>query len=337
MSLAQREVPYPAARTRPQRSAAPEGEHGRGQEPRRLTIACLVNHYEYGPFVGEAVASAAAQTRPVDELIVVDDGSSAEHLAAVRAAVRAAPGARLVEKPNGGQLSCFEAGLEASAADVVLFLDADDAWEPGYVERVEALLLARPDVDVVYTSERRVFADGREEVTDLPSRDLGHAVVRSLDRGGAWRGQPTSCIAMRRRVLDRIFPLELARGWRTCADEALVYGSALVGARAYFLGEPLVRYRIHGANHFYGRAYRPEDRLTRGVEVLRLIEVLRRRESLPGSLAHLAHHEFRTIERPTRCEYKEYRRLVKGSNLPGHRKRRVLTALWGWYRLGRRL
>lgn len=337
MSLAQRQVPYPPSPRRAVLAPAPAADRPPTTEATRPRTACLVNHYEYGSYVGEAIASAARQTLPVDDLIVVDDGSSGEHLDAVREATAAAEGARLIEKPNGGQLSCFEEGLDATNADLVFFLDADDAWDPTYVERVTALFAARPGIDVVYTNERRCFADGREEFTDRTDRDLGYAMVRSLSHGGVWRGQPTSCIAMRRSILDRIFPLDLARGWRTCADEALVYGSALVGAHSYFMGAPLVRYRIHGDNAFYGREYCPKDRLTRGVEVLRLVETLRRRESLPESMAHLAHHEFRTIEQPNAGEYKEYRRLVSGSNLPRHRRRRILTALWGWYRLGKRL
>lgn len=305
--------------------------------PSEMKTACLVNHFNYGRFIGEALSSVVAQTRALDEVVVVDDGSCDDDLAALRTAAESHDGVQVVEKENGGQLSCFEAGIEASSAEILFFLDADDTWEPNYVERVATLFGDDPKLGVVYTNECRVLADGTSEVTERPTRELGLGVARALHYGGGWHGQPTSCIAMRRSVVEQIFPLPLARGWKTCADEALVYGSALVGARRKFLGEPLVRYRIHDANHFHGREYDPADRLTRGIELLRLVEFLKTRESLPQSLAHIAHHEFRTIESPTRCEYKEYRRLVSGSALPGHRKRRVLIALWGWFRLGRRI
>ncbi|MEM6673958.1 MAG: glycosyltransferase family 2 protein [Planctomycetota bacterium] len=302
-----------------------------------MRACCLVNHYEYGQYVGEAVRSAVEQSRALDEIVVVDDGSGPEALEAVRGACSAHEGVRLVEKRNGGQLSCFESGLEHSSAEIVFFLDADDAWEPEYVKTVLAVFEERPDVGFVACNERRVFSDGRSEVSESPTRDLGYSLIRSLEPGAPFIGQPTSCLAIRRSVLDKIFPLELAEGWRTCADEALVYGSSLVGARKLFLGDPLVRYRVHGSNHFYGRPYRPEDRLLRGVEVLRLTEVLRRRQGLPSSLAHLAHHEFRTIENPTRGEYRGYRRLVADAPLPARRKRRIRSALFAWYRFRKRV
>ena len=73
----------------------------------------------------------------------------------------------------------------------------------------------------------------------------------------------------------------------------------------------------------------------RGVEVLKLVERMRERHALPVSLAHVAHHEFRTIENPTKRDYRSYRELVRNSDLPGKRKRRVALAIWSTYRLGR--
>ncbi len=315
----------------PAAAADPQPESGRG-----VTTCCLINHYQYGAFVGEAIRSVLDQTHALDEIILVDDGSEDGSLEVLRRICSQYPKVRLIAKGNGGQLSCFQSGLDASTADLVFFLDADDVWEPGYVEAVVALLERRPDVDFVATNERRFFEDGRSEVTEAPDRDLGYSIAQSLVGGGTFVGQPTSCLAIRRGILDQIFPLDGARGWRTCADEALVYGSSLVGAHKYFLGAPLVRYRIHGDNHFFGREYDPKDRLLRSLEVHRLVETLRKRHDLPESLASLSHHEFRTIENPTRAEYRAYRRLIAGSDLLPHRRRRVAWAVWLWYRFRRR-
>ena len=304
---------------------------------KRLTACCLVNHFNYENFVAEAVQSAVDQSRSLDEIVVVDDGSAEADLAEVRRVAAMHPQVELVEKSNGGQLSCFQAGIDASQSDVVFFLDADDLWEPNYVETVMALLESRPDLDFVATNERRLFSDGRTEVTERSDRDLGYSVVRALKNGGAFLGQPTSCLAIRRSTLERIFPLDQVRGWRTCADEALVYGSSLVGARKYFLGEPLIRYRIHGENHWFGKKYSASDRLLRGLEVLRLVEVLRLREGLPVSLAHIAHHEFRTIEKATATDYSAYKTLVNTSTIGWRRKLRVRSALFTWYRFGKRI
>lgn len=297
-----------------------------------MRVTCLVNHYDYGAFVGEAVASVLAQTRVPDEIVVVDDGSHEPHRTQVRAACAVSPRVTLVEKANEGQLSCFQVGLERSTGDLVFFLDADDRWLPDYVETVARLFEARPDIGFVATNNRDVFSDGTTRANELPSRDLGFSVALCLARGGAWVGAPTSCLAMRRSVLDQIFPLPNPRAWRVCADEALVYGSSLVGARKYFLGTPLVEYRIHGNNTFFGKKDSPERAYQRRLEGRRLTEHLRAKLSLPQSLIDIAHYEFKTIEAPTREDYARYRTAVRGTVMPPTRKLRVLFALWRAYR-----
>jgi GT2 family glycosyltransferase len=96
-------------------------------EPGGLSTAALINHYNYGRYVGEALDSVAAQTRGVDEIVVIDDGSDAVDLDAVRAA-SARVGGTLYEQANGGQLTCLQRGVANTSADVVFFLDADDRW-----------------------------------------------------------------------------------------------------------------------------------------------------------------------------------------------------------------
>ena len=302
-----------------------------------MRVACLINHFNYGPFIGEAVASVLAQTRVPDEIVIIDDGSKEPHLSAVREAARLSPKITLIEKANGGQASCFEAGVQQSTGEVVFFLDADDRWRPKYVETVLTLLGKRPDVGFVAANHAELFADGTTREQAFPSRDRGHSLILCLELGSAWVGARTSCLAIRREVLDDIFPLPSARAWRVCADEALVYGASMVGARKYLVGEPLVEYRVHGNNSWCGTKDSPERAYARRLEGRRLVETLRLRMSLPISLASMAHYEFRTIERPTREDYLGYRRMVLRSNLALRPKISVLGKLFhAYYVEGRR-
>jgi glycosyltransferase involved in cell wall biosynthesis len=299
-----------------------------------LTTACLINHYNYGDFIGDAVAGALRQTRAFDEILVVDDGSRPEHLARVR---EACAGARihLIEKPNGGQLSCFNLGFERTTADIVCFLDADDYWDAGYLEAVLGVYERRPDVGFIAAAKRCVHNDGR--VVEQPSadRDLGYSVVR-CHRRPYWVGAQTSCISARREVLARFLPYEALGGWRICADECLVVGSSLAGARKYELGAVYVNYRVHGGNAFHGRQDLPSDQLQRRLEGMRLCELLRRRLGLPDNLAAYAPLEFRTLQEPRASEYREYCRVVADSGLGWGSKLRARFALWNTYCLGRK-
>lgn len=300
-----------------------------------MQISCLINHYNYGAFVGEAIDSVLAQTRAVDEMILVDDGSRSVDLEAVREAAERSSRVRLIEKENGGQLSCFQVGVQESAGELVFFLDADDRWEPEYVERCLDIFMQRPDVDFICTHDKKLYPDGRLDGEVLPSRDLGYSAARCLERGGAWVGAPTSCLSMRRRVLDRIFPVSDDSAYRICADEVLVYGSSLVGARKYFLGEPLIQYRVHGTNAFFGQGDKPERAYLRRLHGRVLVESTRRRMGLPASLMDIAHYEYRTIQSPTRGEFGEYRGLVWKSDLSFWRRLRIVTGLISWHYFGK--
>ncbi len=303
-----------------------------------MRIACLVNHYNYGRHAQEAIQSVLDQTHPVDEIIVVDDGSRQEDLEQLRQVCRdAGDKVKLVEKENEGQLSCFQVGLDHSTADILMFLDADDLWKPHYVATIAEMYGEDASLDFIAVNEMRFFQNGKTEVTEKKDLDMGFSIVRSAKDGGRWIGQPTSCMSMRRWVMEAIFPLPFAKHWRTCADEALVHGSSIVGARKILLGEPLVDYRIHGNNNFFGQPHSPYHTLHRGIEILRLANVLRQRHGLPECLAHVAHREFRTITEPRPEDYKDYRRLVSSSRLHFMRKVRIKTALAAWYYLRKKI
>lgn len=219
-----------------------------------LRASCVIDHYDDGELFVETLASALSQTRPFDEIVVVDDGSSAPELERVRAACARHARVTLVEKPNGGQLSALQAGIAACTGDVVFFLDADDLYEPDYLERALAVYGEHADCDVLLAGWRRFGAEGGEELACPEPTRLGPAAVLAEARSHAKLVvSPTSSLSMRRATLERFLPLDLEADWRIRADDCLVFGAALAGAVRYHLGEVGVGYRIHASNRWYGR------------------------------------------------------------------------------------
>ena len=85
----------------------------------------LIDSFNYGHFIEEAVDSVLAQDFPADqiEIIVVDDGSTdntAERLKKYQDRIR------YFYKTNGGQASAFNLGLSHAQGEFVALLDADD-------------------------------------------------------------------------------------------------------------------------------------------------------------------------------------------------------------------
>lgn len=210
-------------------------------------VDVVVNNHNYGRFLGDAVESALAQTYDRVSVIVVDDGSTDESREVI-----ASFGDRIVPvlKEQGGQASAFEAGLERSRGDVVLFLDADDVLAPQAAERIADAFRVQPGLAKVHF--RLAVADETGKPTGelkpsphitLPSGDLRTAELRfpfDLARPA------TSGNAFASSALQAIRPIRDC-GDGVGADWYVVHLCTLLGPVAA-IDEPLALYRLHGAN-----------------------------------------------------------------------------------------
>lgn len=116
---------------------------------------------------------------------------------------------------------------------------------------------------------------------------------------------------MRRKLLARVLPIPAVDDWRVRADDCLVFGASLAGARKYYLAEPLVRYRLHGRNQFHGRAQNSFVKYRRRLAINTLFEHFRRKLGYdPQGLKDFLHTEFCTIERPSFRNFKQYAKLL---------------------------
>jgi len=95
--------------------------------------------------LAETLQSVAAQTAPVDEIIVVDDGSTD-----ATAEIAAAHGARVLRQAQQGGPAALNAGSAASRGDLLAFLDADDLWPPDKLALQTRILAEDPMLDGVF-------------------------------------------------------------------------------------------------------------------------------------------------------------------------------------------
>jgi glycosyltransferase involved in cell wall biosynthesis len=208
-------------------------------------VTVLIDTYNYGQYIEEAVESILAQEFPRErrEILVVDDGSTDntdERLKKYGDAIR------YVRKPNGGQASAFNLGFAEARGEIVVTLDADDLWLPQKLRRVCETFEKNPDAGMVY---HRTYLWRGAEQTDYDSYfvEVSGRVPESRVSLLRYPMVGTSCLAFRRSALSRLLPVpEALRSQADAYLTALIIFVAPVAA----LPEFLAKYRIHGANLF---------------------------------------------------------------------------------------
>jgi glycosyltransferase involved in cell wall biosynthesis len=302
-----------------------------------LAFSVVVTNYNYREFVAEAVDGALAQARAPLEVIVVDDGSTDGSPDYLRERYGADARVKLLCGENGGQLAAFQRGLAAAGGDVVCFLDADDRWGPDYLRQVGALFEARADVDFVFSDVRLVGNESGLQGYAKEAADLGYTVLGTWVRA-RWYGAPTSALALRRKLAARVLdlPPDFVANWRISADNCLVFGASLLGAKKYFLPTGNVDYRIHGRNGWWHEQARMRE-FAAQFRSRCLINHYARRMHLDALALDLARAEFKSRARPTwddACVYADI--ALRGTAPWWKRAERALSILRRGWRARRR-
>ncbi|HET9872151.1 MAG TPA: CDP-glycerol glycerophosphotransferase family protein [Propionibacteriaceae bacterium] len=132
------------------------------------TYSIITAVYNVATYLEEFIASIDAQDFPEQrlEVIAVDDGSTDNSLELLQAWHRRRPDlVTVLTKPNGGQSTARNLGLEVATGDWVTFTDPDDVIEPDYLSEVDAFLRANPTTLMVGTN-RIMLNDTTKELTD---------------------------------------------------------------------------------------------------------------------------------------------------------------------------
>jgi glycosyltransferase involved in cell wall biosynthesis len=214
-------------------------------------ITVLMPAYNAGRYVAEAIESVLRQTHSAFELVIVDDGSSDDTLAAARRFEPLDPRVRVVAQANSGIANTMNAALAGIRTEWVACMHADDVMLPDRLERQVAFVRENPDVAVVSGLVVMIDDAGREI-----GRSRSHLTTRDAVRTAVAAGE---CVAFnhpatmfRRSVVDAVgryrqafWPAEDTELWNRVA-----------GAGHLVLVQPefLLKYRVHGASASMSRS-----------------------------------------------------------------------------------
>ncbi len=235
-------------------------------------VAVVIPLFNHERYIGDALRSVLAQTRPPDRVIVIDDGSTDRSLEAATAVADSR--VSILTQPNAGAHETLNRAIAAAAADCefIGILNSDDLYEPGRIAACMRCIEAHPSAAVVATRLRLIDESGALLAQDDPRARW----VRSV-----WQARPASLpawfgIANFTKTTSNLFGCaeyfhaHPFRPYRYVHDYSFALTAALED-RLVLLDEELLRYRVHAANTIKSG---PAEKLPR--EVLRMnVELLR--------------------------------------------------------------
>ena len=220
-------------------------------------ISIVTPSFNQGRFLEQSIRSVLLQGYPRLELIVVDGCSSDDSIKTI---------ARYdtwikhwVSEPDRGPAEALNKGFAAASGDIFGFLNADDFYLPGCLEKVAAAFHAHPSADLV--SGHGYFAKVSGELGMRTFSDRWNLI---LIRYGA-------CVLVQQATFFRRTAFEKTNGFKqdtsTCWDMELWADMALAGSTFHSVDEFMAAFRLH-TESYYGRGGTPAAavaRLPRGV------------------------------------------------------------------------
>lgn len=217
-------------------------------------VSVVVPAKNAAAYIGETIASALAQA-DVSEVIVVDDGSTDDTVAIVRAICD--PRLRLIMNDASGVSAARNLGARSARGDWLMFLDADDRLRPNAVTTLLTTAKTAPHAVLIYgdynTIDSAGLAIGRRGLLKgrrKPSGDVlerlasGNFIVNGgimLVRGDAFRSTGGFDVSL-----------------RYCEDWHCWCRLAALGEFAY-VPKLLLDYRLHTANTMNAAVRTPQD------------------------------------------------------------------------------
>lgn len=239
-------------------------------------VEVIISLYNYAKYIQECIDSVLKQDYPHIIIHVIDDGSNDDGAKIVQSYLTKYNNIKLTIKENGGQLSTFNIGFMGlhKQSEIVFFLDADDYMCDGYIKKAVNAFMDS-ECDMLFCDLRIIengkISDGEPSV--LPHGDLGFAMFDTYFNG-SYYGNSTSTIVCTANLLNRILPLPLEQDWRIRADDCIIYGAALVGAKIFHLDFKGIYYRIHGSNNHCGKLFNAKYEFQRRLHVMKLFHTL---------------------------------------------------------------
>ena len=162
-----------------------------------MLISVIIPTYNRAHCIGRALASVKAQGISDMEVIIGDDASTDNTVPVVKALI---PEATVVRLPfNQGASAARNAALVLAKGDLLAFLDSDDEWLPGKLEKQIGFLQRHPEIGLCGSGHLLACKDGSK--VEFPGKNPPDW-RRELHSAESFHGACTPLI--RHEVLEKV-------------------------------------------------------------------------------------------------------------------------------------
>ncbi len=128
-----------------------------------MKISAVIPTHNNAEFIQNAIASIHQQTHSIDEIIIIDDGSTDATETIIR---KISDDIIYIWQENQGPSAARNRGVRYSSCDWIAFLDADDQWTPDKIEKQLLTLEKHPELHLISSDMAEIDIKGN---TTTPS------------------------------------------------------------------------------------------------------------------------------------------------------------------------
>ena len=214
---------------------------------RRAPVSVIIPLFNHEKYVETTLLSVAQQTRPPEEVIVIDDGSTDRSLELVNSMRDLVPGLIFWRHDNRGAHATLNSAMHRATQPFISILNSDDIYEPRRLERCLAAQ-SELDADLVVTAAKIVDQNGAEQRNEWYEaavtffEDVGHWDLALINANFVLTTSNFFMKAELARSLGGFDDLRYAH------DLDFLLRAVQSKGRLSWINEPLYCYRYHSNN-----------------------------------------------------------------------------------------
>jgi glycosyltransferase involved in cell wall biosynthesis len=183
-------------------------------------VSVVIPLFNKAPYIRRTLQSVLDQTRPADEVIIVDDGSTDGSVNCIHDLIGGT--VKFVAQDNAGPGPARNRGIAEASQPWVAFVDADDVWFRNHLATLAELSARFPEADAVATAYQVSAAGNSIEFSIDGHSELRASLLNYFEDAAGRERICTSCVAVKRSTLhvggfDAFWPGEDLEMWTRLA------------------------------------------------------------------------------------------------------------------------